>query len=222
MTGIKQVQEEMIVVGHKLIHSGLVTGSWGNISVRVDEATIAITPSGRDYLSLQADDIILVDPMGNQLAGILLPSSEMLLHLAVYQARTDIQSIVHTHSIFASACAVAHKSIEPIIEDLVQVVGGSIDVAAYALPGTAELANSAVKTLGKKNAVLLANHGVIGCGATLPEALLCCELIEKTAKIFIYAQSLGGAVSLSEADCLVMHQFYDEQYRYRQGGRKNV
>lgn len=222
MTGIKQVQTEIITVGHKLIHSGLVTGSWGNISVRVDAATIAVTPSGRDYLSLQEEDISLVDLMGNQLGGSLLPSSELPLHLAVYQARSDVQAIVHTHSVFASACAVARCGIAPIIEDLVQVVGGSVDVAPYALPGTRELANSAVKTLGNKNAVLLANHGVLGCGGTLSEALLCCELVEKAAQIFIYGQFLGGAVSLSEADCLTMHQFYDEQYRYRQGDKKNV
>lgn len=222
MIHIKQVQSEIVAVGHEMIHSGLVTGSWGNISVRVDADTIAITPSGRNYLSLQADDIVIVDQAGNRLEGNLLPSSELPLHLAVYQARSDIQSIVHTHSVFASACAVAHKAIAPIIEDLVQVVGGSVDVAAYALPGTTDLATSAVQSLGKKNAVLLANHGMLGCGATLPEALLCCELVEKAAQIFIYAQSLGGAVSLSDADCRVMHQFYNDDYRYRQGGTGNV
>jgi L-fuculose-phosphate aldolase len=222
MIHIKQVQAEIIAVGQKLIHSGLVTGCWGNISVRVDADTIAITPSGRNYLSLQADDIVIVDQDGNRLTGSLLPSSELALHLAVYQARSDVQALVHTHSVFASACAVAHRSIAPIIEDLVQVVGGSVDVAPYALPGTPELAASAVKSLGKKQAVLLANHGVLGCGATLAEALLCCELVEKTAQIFIYAQSLGGAVSLGDRDCLIMHQFYNDDYRYRQGGKQDV
>jgi L-fuculose-phosphate aldolase len=222
MIRIKQVQTEIIAVGRKMIESGLVTGSWGNISVRIDEDTIAITPSGRNYLSLQADDIVLVSQAGNTLAGVLKPSSELPLHLAVYQSRRDIQAIVHTHSVFASACAVAHKAIAPIIEDLVQVVGGSVDVAPYALPGTTELAENAVKSLGNKNAVLLANHGVLGCGATLQEALLCCELVEKAAQIFIYAQSIGGAVALSEADVLVMHEFYSEHYRYRQGGTEDV
>ncbi len=222
MIHIKQVQAEIVAVGHELIHSGLVTGCWGNISVRIDADAIAITPSGRNYLSLQTDDIVIVDQGGNRLAGSLLPSSELPLHLAVYQARSDIQAIVHTHSVFASACAVAHKAIAPIIEDLVQVVGGSVDVAPYALPGTPELAVSAVKSLGTKMAVLLANHGVLSCGATLAEALLCCELVEKAAQIFIYAQSLGGAVSLSDRDCLIMHQFYNDDYRYRQGGKQDV
>jgi L-fuculose-phosphate aldolase len=222
MIPIQQVQAEIIAVGHKMIHSGLVTGTWGNISSRVDAATIAITPSGRNYLSLQAADIILVDQAGNRVAGILPPSSELPLHLALYRTRSDIQAIVHTHSVFASACAVAQKAIPPIIEDLVQVVGGSVDVAPYALPGTLELAAGVVKSLGNKNAVLLANHGVLGCGTNLPEALLCCELVEKAAQIFIYAQTLGGAISLSDADTLVMHQFYNEQYRYRQGGTEDV
>lgn len=222
MIKIKQVQMEILEVGHKMIQSGLVTGTWGNISVRIDEDTIAITPSGRNYLSLQTEDIVIVNHAGNRLAGMLQPSSEMPLHLAVYQARSDVQAIVHTHSVFASACAVARKAIAPIIEDLVQVVGGSVDVAPYALPGTVELADSAVKALGSKNAALLANHGILGCNATLQGALLCCELVEKAAQIFIYAQSLGGAVSLSDADCLVMHQFYNDHYRYRQGGTEDV
>ncbi len=222
MVSAEQAQADIIAAGHKLVHSGLVTGTWGNISVRLDEDIMAITPSGRNYLSLQTADIILVDRTGEVRSGVLPPSSELPLHLAVYQARRDVQSIVHTHSVFASSCAVAHKAIAPIIEDLLQVVGGSVDVAPYALPGTAELARNAVEALGRKNAVLLANHGVLGCGTTLSEALLCCELVEKAAQIYIYAQSLGGAFTLSEADTLVMHQFYQQHYRHRQGGIKNV
>jgi L-fuculose-phosphate aldolase len=213
---IEKVQSEIIVVGHKLLHSGLVTGTWGNISARVARDTLAITPSGRNYLSLETQDIVLVDQNGKIKEGKLAPSSELPLHVAVYQARSDIGAIVHTHSVFASACAVANKAIAPIIEDLLQVVGGSVEVAHYALPGTAELAHNAVKSLGNKNAVLLANHGVLGCGSTLSEALLCCELVEKAAQIYIYAQMLGGAISLSEDDISKMHAFYQQHYRQRQ------
>jgi L-fuculose-phosphate aldolase len=100
----------------------------------------------------------------------------------------------------------------------VQLAGGEISVAPYALPGTPELAENAVNALADKFAVLLANHGVVACGKTLSEAVTAAELVEKAAQIFSWAQLLGGAVSLSDEDVAGMHSFYLEHYRQRQGG----
>jgi L-fuculose-phosphate aldolase len=219
LTHLAKVKEEVLQVGHALLEKGLVSGTWGNISVRVPEtALFAVTPSGRNYHALTVDDIIIVDSAGITVEGNLKPSSELPLHLAVYKSRVDIRAIVHTHSIFASACAVAHKSIPPIIEDLVQLTGGSVDIADYALPGTEILAQNVVVALGNKNAVLIANHGVVGCGQTLEEAMLSCELVEKAAQIYIYANQIGGAHVLSDEDIGVMHNFYEKYYRQRQQG----
>lgn len=220
MTHHAKIKAEVLQAGHALLEKGLVAGTWGNISVRIPETTfVAVTPSGKGYHVLTAEDIVIVDSAGNAVEGNFKPSSELPLHLAIYKSRIDIQAIVHTHSVFASACAVAHKSIPPIIEDLVQLTGGSVDVAAYALPGTEMLAQNAVVALAHKNAVLMANHGVIGCGQTLAEAMLACELVEKAAQIFIYANQIGGAQILSNEDINVMHNFYEEYYRQRQLGR---
>jgi L-fuculose-phosphate aldolase len=221
LTHLAKIKEDVLQVGHALLEKGLVSGTWGNISVRIPETTLlAVTPSGKDYHALTMDDIVIVDGAGMTVEGKFKPSSELPLHLAVYKSRVDIQAIVHTHSVFASACAVAHKSIPPIIEDLVQLTGGSVDVAAYALPGTEILAQNVVVALGNKNAVLMANHGVIGCGQTLAEAMLACELVEKAAQIYIYANQIGGAQILSNEDIGVMHNFYEKYYRQRQQGRK--
>jgi len=179
-----------------------------------------VTPSGKGYHEITAADIVVVDEAGAVLEGSFKPSSELPLHLAIYQARPDIQAIIHTHSVFASACAVAHKDIPPIIEDLVQLAGGSVDVATYALPGTDALAQNVVAALGQKNAVLMANHGVVGCGQSLAEGMMACELVEKAAQIFIYANQIGGAQVLSDEDVQVMHKFYVEHYRQRQQGGK--
>lgn len=219
METIYQLRDNMLVVGCQLLDKGLVAGTWGNISARSSsEKLIVITPSGRNYSTLRPEDMVIVDYTGKVKEGGLKPSSELPLHLAIYKSRPDIQAIVHTHSVFASACAVARKPIPPIIEDLVQLAGGAIEVAKYALPGTAELAQNTVIALEDKNAVLLANHGVIGCGKTLDEALTACELVEKAAQIFIYANQLGGAVILSDEDVTTMHDFYCSHYRKRQGG----
>jgi len=214
-----EFRQDIVLAGRELLAKGLVAGTWGNISLRLPSSElIAVTPSGRDYQTLSKEDIVIVNLQGETVAGRHKPSSETPLHVAIYRARPDVKAIVHTHSIFASACAVARRPIPPIIEDLVQIAGGDIAVAAYALPGTEELAQQAVRSLADKFAVLLANHGVVGCGQSLREAITVCELVEKAAQIYIYAQILGGACILDEADVQVMHDFYRQHYRRRQEG----
>lgn len=214
-----EIRAGIIKIGRTLLDKGLVAGTWGNISARVPKSEmIAVTPSGRNYRDLEESNIVLTDLDGKVVDGNLKPSSELAMHLAIYKARSDVMAIIHTHSIFASSCAVANKSIPPIIEDLVQLVGGSVDVAKYALPGTIELANNVVKALASKGAALLANHGAVCCGGNLQEALLSSELVERAAQMFIYANQLGGAKLLSKEDVKLMHDFYLEHYRYRQKG----
>lgn len=216
MNTIYGLRNQIVTIGLELLEEGLIAGTWGNISGRCFQSElVAITPSGRNYRTISPEDIVIVDYDGRIKEGNGIPSSELPLHLAIYKARPDVQAVVHTHSIFASACSVARKTIPPIIEDLIQVAGGSIEVAEYALPGTAQLAVNTVNALGTKNAVLLANHGVIGCGQSLCDALLACELVEKAAQIYAYANQLGGAVVLSDEDVAVMHTFYQQYYRKR-------
>ena len=221
MNHTEKIKAEVLAVGCEMLDKGLVAGTWGNISARIpDTQFIAVTPSGKGYREILANDIIVVDETGVVIEGRFKPSSELPLHLAIYRARPDISAIVHTHSVFASACAVARIGIPSIIEDLVQVVGGSVDVAAYALPGTDMLAQNTVEALSCKNAVLMANHGVVGCGQSLIEAMTVCELVEKAAQIYIYANQIGGAKVLDDKDIEVMHNFYLTDYRQRQQGRK--
>jgi len=216
---LRTIRISILNTGLALLDKGLVAGTWGNISARVPERDwVLVTPSGRNYRTLKETEIVLVDAAGSTIQGDLPPSSELPLHLAVYKARSDVQAIVHTHSIYASSCAVAGKNIPPIIEDLVQIVGGGVTVAEYGFPGTVALADHAVVGLADKQAVLLANHGMIGCGETLAEAMLVCELVEKAAAIYIFAQQLGGARELAAEDVHAMRRFYLEQYRLRQGG----
>jgi L-fuculose-phosphate aldolase len=141
------------------------------------------------------------------------PSSELPLHLAIYAARPDVYAIVHTHSLYATACAVAGTAIPPCLEELVQVVGGGVEVADYALPGTAELAQNTVIALGDRTAALLSNHGAVACGPSLKEAMLVAELVEKAAHIHAIAGQLGGSRRLDDEDVKMMRRFYVEKYR---------
>ena len=212
MKSLSEIKQAVIDTGRQMIERGLVAGTWGNISFRGDrDNRVVITPSGRPYPELQTTDLVVVDLAGNILEGVR-PSSELPLHLAIYQAHNEIQAVVHTHSIYATACAVAGETIPPSLEEMVQVVGGGVAVAQYALPGTAELAQNAVRALGDKTAVLLANHGAVACGPSLTEALLVAELVEKAAQIHAIAGQLGGARRLSEEDIHRMRRFYVENY----------
>lgn len=207
---------QIIDAGHKMIDQKMIAGSWGNLSIRIDADCCAITPSGRSYDTLTEKDIVIIDMTGNRQGGLLIPSSEMPLHLAIYKAIPEAKAIAHTHSIYASACAAMHKPIPAVIEDLVQIIGGSVDVANYALPGTAELAANAVKALNCKKAALLANHGVVCWGETLEAALMTAEIVEKTAHIYCICATMGGAVPLPDEDIAVMHDFYQKYYSKRQ------
>ncbi|MFZ5943770.1 MAG: class II aldolase/adducin family protein [Bacillota bacterium] len=206
-----EIREQVIYIGKKMIADGLAAATWGNISVK-DQGKIFITPSGMDYQSLAPEDIVAVDEHGIILEGLRKPSSEMLLHLEIYRHRADVLAIVHTHSLYASAYAAARKSIEPLIEDMAQVIGGTVEVAQYALPGSKELALNTVAALGNKGAALLANHGVVGVGNTLAEAYKACLLVEKTAHIGIAAQGLGGYYVLSQTDVDQMRNMYINYY----------
>ena len=220
MRTIEDYRRDILAAAGMLLAKGLVAGTWGNISMRLaNNELVAVTPSGRSYDTLRPEDIVIVDYSGQVREGRWKPSSELPLHLAIYDTRPDIHAIVHTHSVYASACAVARKAIPPIIEDLIQLNGGAVDVAEYALPGTATLAEAAVMALADKQVVLLANHGDVCCGHTLSEAMTASELVEKAAQIFIHANQLGGAVILGHEDIAVMRDFYLSRYRSRQEGK---
>lgn len=215
----KQFRKELINIAHKLEVKKLVAGSWGNISVKVDNEVL-ITPSGLGYEILQPKDLVLLDLDGNVLKGKHVPSSESKLHTAIYAACPEAGAIIHTHSIYASALAAMHKPVPAIIEDLVQIIGGRVQCAEYALPGTQELADNAVKALQGKKACLLANHGAVAWGKTLAEALMVAEILEKTAQIAIICMQAGEAIELTQEDADIMHNFYNEHYAQRQRGEE--
>lgn len=205
--------EAVVRVGKELVRTGLVTATWGNISCRLpNNKGFLVTPSGIDYEKIDGKDLVTLDEAGNVMSGNKKPTSELLMHIAIYKARPDVNSVVHTHSHYASAFAVARRAIPSIVEDIAMLAGGSIEVAPYAFPGTQELADNVVKTLGRKNGVLLANHGVVGVGKDITEALRICQLIEKTALIYLSAMNLGEPHILSDAEIELLKDKYHNNY----------
>lgn len=186
----------VLAAARRMGKRGLVTGMAGNVSMRLPSARgralIAVTPSQRPYDRLRPEDIVVVDSAGAVVDGSLAPSSELPLHLAVYRARSDVGAVMHTHSVHASALAVAGLALPPVLDELVVFVGGAVEVAEYGMSGTREMAERAVRALGDRNAALLRNHGLVGVGGTPGEALGVCELVERAARVYIMASLLGG------------------------------
>jgi L-fuculose-phosphate aldolase len=214
----QEIREEIVKMGNKIATTGLVMGTWGNISAVIPgKELMAITPSGVDYETIQPQDIPILDFSGNVVDGNLIPSIEWSLHLEIYKARPDINGIIHTHSTFCTAMAVARKAIPGACEDMVQIVGGDVRVADYVLPGTVELGHAAVRAMENRNAVLLANHGLVGAAGSLKEAYKIVNVVEKSAQATVYATMMGGVVELSQSDIDAMRGFYLNSYGQRKG-----
>ena len=186
-----------VLAGAKWLHMKALVGEKnGNVSSRVTsgpDSFMAITGSGIGYESMSMGDIVVVDFQGDPILGDAIPSTESLLHAAIYLERSEINAVVHTHSIYASALAVRGLSLPPIIDEMIIYIGGEIQIAEYGFPGTDELAKYSVDALGTRNAVLLRNHGLVAVGSSVAEALEVSHLTERIAKIFVYAEFMGGA-----------------------------
>jgi L-fuculose-phosphate aldolase len=198
----QEEKEQVLAACRRIVAAGLTAGASGNVSRRVEGANaaplLAITPSQVPYHRLTADQILIIDFERSVVEGEGAPSSETLAHLAVYRARADVGAVIHTHSIYASALAVAGMDIPPLIDEQVMILGGTIPVAEYAMSGSQELAEKACAALGEGYAVLLRSHGVLGVGADLEEAASVCESVERLAQIYVLALGLGQFTTLPE------------------------
>lgn len=209
-------RKEIIKVGQEILTSALVVGTWGNISVRIPEDDlVAITPSGVDYNTLIPENIPILDFEGNLIDGNMKPSIELPMHLAIYKNRPDINAIVHTHSVYCTAMAIARKRIPASCEDLIQIVGGDVRVSEYKLPGSDELGIAVVEALEDRNAVIMANHGLLAAGKDLKETFKIALICEKSAQATLLAANMGGAIELSKEDCDFMRDFYVNAYGQR-------
>lgn len=190
---ILQAKKEVLTTGQEMARRGLVAGTSGNCSVRVaDTEFVVITPTSLEYELMLFEDICVMNMAAEQVDGKLAPSVEINMHLAIYEARPEVGGIVHTHQTMATTVAVSGKSIPPILEEEVFKLMGGVELAEYALPGTKELATSAVTALGNRNACLLAHHGVVAVGPKIRDALLNAELVERAAATFIMSHLIGG------------------------------
>lgn len=190
------IRAQIITACRRLAESGYLVGTYGNISARI-EGGLIITPSRVAYSDLAPGDLVPVSDAGDVTAGARLPSSELEVHRQIYLHRPDLNAVVHTHSLHATALSCMGVTVPVIVEEQSQVIGGEIACTSYVPAGQhLRLGAEAARTLGARDAVLLANHGPVSCGRSLAEALFASVVTERIARIYLLTRAAGGAVTI--------------------------
>jgi len=169
-------KEQLVESAKKLVTLGLNKGTSGNVSVRSEDYFL-ITPSGVDADEMTAESMVAMQ-MDGSFEKAQKPSSEWRFHRDIYQVRSEVNAVVHTHSMFATTIACLHKDIPPFHYMIAMAGGDSIRCAPYALFGSQALSDNALVALKERKACLLANHGMIAMGRDLEEALAITEEVE--------------------------------------------
>ena len=181
-----------------LYRLGYMPGTSGNLSVRLSEDQLLATPTGCSKALLKPADMILVDMHGRKILGTRNVTSEIGMHLTIYQQRPDVQAVIHSHPPIATGFACAGRALdEPLCSEAIMALG-PVPLAPYATTGTPELSASLASLLSGHSAILLANHGAVTYGEGLLSAFMKMETLEHFAHICLVAHQLGSARPLQE------------------------
>ena len=194
-----EIKAALLATAKEMLRTGLVEGTSGNLSARLPDGNVALTPSSLSYEEMQLEDLVVVDLDGNLLEGERGPTTEMALHLACLRKYPELGGVIHSHAMFATMFAVTHQPIPCVIEEFDVFVGGEVPVANYQVTGSDELGEEVASWLGDRGAVLMANHGLLTVGKSPEKAMQVAHLVERTAKIVWGARLLGDLVPLPEA-----------------------
>jgi L-fuculose-phosphate aldolase len=187
----ERIRAEIVEAGRRLYARGFVAANDGNISARLDDGRIITTPKSVSKGFMTPDMMVVVGPDGVKLSGDREASTELPMHLEIYQQRPDARAVVHAHPPTATGFAVAGIPLTRAVLAEVITTLGSIPIAAYGTPSTAELPEAVRRYIKAHDGMLLANHGAVTCGPDVTSALFKMETIEHFAKISFVARLLG-------------------------------
>jgi len=196
MTTWTEERERLLSTARDLLAAGLVEGTSGNLSMRLPDGNVLMTPTSIAYPTMTPEDLVVLDLSGEVVEGTRKPTTEKALHLACLEAHSDIASVVHCHAKYATMFAVTRQPIPCVIEEFDIYIGGEVPVAAYQLTGSEELARELVPHLAERSAVLMANHGLLTIGRDPEQAASIAQLVERTAEIVWGARMLGDLAPL--------------------------
>jgi L-fuculose-phosphate aldolase len=200
----------IVRVCRRLYERGLVAGPDGNVSVRLADNTILVTPSGVSKVEVAPEDLVVVNLEGRVLSGSGVPSSELRMHLKIYERRSDARAVVHAHPPVATGFAVAGEGfVAPVLPEVILQMG-VVPLVPYVTPGTQAFADSFEPWLEHHDAFLLANHGATTLGPSVDVAHQRMESLEHAARILLTARMLGTVHELSASDVQALRPSREE------------
>jgi L-fuculose-phosphate aldolase len=196
----QELREALVEAGQALYRMGMMAGAAGNLSARLDEGRLLITPSGKAKGRLRPEDLLVIDLEGRLLSGTGRPSAETAMHTAIYRKVAGVEAVVHAHPIKAGALAAAHRPIpvDTLPEALVAM--GDIPCVPFIPSATPELGEAVAAALTEADGCLLFNHGAVAVGAAVEAARMKMEILEALAETAIHTHVLGGGVPLPPAE----------------------
>lgn len=192
-----KLKTQICEIGKRIYEKGFVAATDGNISVRIDEDSFIVTPTGVSKGFMTPEMLIIVDGEGNVLSGNRQPTSEIKMHLRVYKDRPEMNSVIHVHPPFATAFAIAGVPLNQATMPESIVILGTIPIAEYGTPSTEEIPDAISKYIKDHNGVLLENHGALTWGENIEKAYFLMESLEFCAKVNWIARQMNGDRELS-------------------------
>jgi len=211
LKSIDQLREEIVEIGKLIYQKGWVAANDGNITIRLGDDRLLCTPTGVSKGMMKPEDMIICDMQGNKLEGNRERTSEIAMHLTIYNLRPDIRSVVHAHPPTATGFAAAGRALNLALLPEVVICLGSIPLAEYGLPGTPALTEGMLPYIPKYDALLMGNHGCVCYGTDVLNAFFRMETVEHFAKITLVAELLGGAKVLPRVE---VQKLFDARGRY--------
>jgi L-fuculose-phosphate aldolase len=193
-----RIKQDVIDTARALLREGLVEGTAGNLSARLPDGHVVMTPSSLDYEVMEAADLVVLDLDGQVLSDDRAPTSEKALHLECLKRHADIGAVIHSHAMFSTMFAITHQPIPCVIEEFDVYVGGEVPVAGYEVTGSDDLGAEVANWVEDRGAVLMANHGLLTVGKDIKNAHKVAALVERTAQIIWGARQLGDIVPLPD------------------------
>lgn len=207
----REYRDDIVSVGRLVFQKGWVAANDGNISIRLDAGRVLATPTGICKGMMDPDDLILCDMKGDKLSGRRERTSEIAMHLAIYNLRSDVKAVVHAHPPVATGYATAGRSLNQALLPEAIIGLGCVPLAEYGLPGTPALTETLLPFIPKYDALLMANHGAVCYGPDVFAAYFRMESVEHLARIALVAELLGGAKVLPREE---VDKLLDSRTRY--------
>lgn len=189
-----ELRRQIAELGRQLSRENLVQGTWGNISVRLDEKYFLCTPSGLDYFAITPWDIVRVELLSLQYEGDTKPTSEKTFHAALLREHPEVQCVIHSHPVNCSVFAAAHVKIPVKDETRRALLNGDAEVAAYGLPSTKKLTANVAAAIRQNRACVMENHGMLVCGTSAEDAHEKCRAAEESARLILQKLEQGDTM----------------------------